>query len=67
MSKARATQKLTMSFCDDMETGEPYGLVINIGDELILEDDGVDGFYRVTHLNSGVSGIRLTEQEFERA
>lgn len=66
MSKARATQKLTMSFCDDMEAGEHYGLVINVGDELILEDDGVDGFYNVTHLRTGVKGLRLTEQEFER-
>lgn len=66
MSKARATKKLTMSFGDDMGIEGQTSIVIHEGDELILEDDGVDGLYSVIHLRTGIMGIRLTEQEFER-
>lgn len=66
MSKARATKKLTMSFGDDMGIEGQTSIVIYEGDELILEDDGVDGLYSVIHLRTGIMGIRLTEQEFER-
>lgn len=66
MSKARAIRELTISFGDEMGIDGQSSIVIHAGDELILEDDGVDGLYSVIHLRTGIMGIRLTEQEFER-
>lgn len=67
MTTVRATQKLTLSFCDDMQDGDHCALVINPGDELVIEGKSEDGLYSVTHVRTGVQGLRLTEQEFERA